>query len=96
VAPSALRFDIPVMIAVAVACLPIFFTGSSISRWEGFLFLGYYAAYTAFLVLGATRHDIQGSLGTIMLFFVIPLTVVTVAVSVVRQLKFPPRLEEKP
>ena len=95
VAPSALRFDIPVMIAVAVACLPIFFTGSSISRWEGFLFLGYYVAYTAFLVLGATRHDIQGSLGTVMLFFVIPLTVVTLAISVVRQLKVPPRLKKK-
>ena len=31
----ALRFDIPVMTAVAVACLPIFFTGNVISRWEG-------------------------------------------------------------
>jgi hypothetical protein len=30
----ALRFDIPIMTAVAVACLPIFFTGNRISRWE--------------------------------------------------------------
>ena len=52
---SALRFDIPVMIAVAVVCLPIFFTGQQIARWEGGLFLGYYAAYTLYLVLSETR-----------------------------------------
>jgi cation:H+ antiporter len=36
---AALRFDIPVMIAVAVACLPVFFSGGRIARWEGGLFL---------------------------------------------------------
>ena len=38
---SMLSFDLPVMIAVAAACLPIFFTGNLIARWEGALFLGY-------------------------------------------------------
>jgi len=51
VAPAALRFDIPVMLAVAVACLPIFFTGHLIARWEWGLFLGYYLAYTLYLIL---------------------------------------------
>ena len=35
VAPSVLNFDLPVMTAVAVATLPIFFTGRRIARWEG-------------------------------------------------------------
>ena len=48
VAASALRFDMPVMIAAAIACLPMFFTGYRLARWEGMLFLGYYIAYTAF------------------------------------------------
>ncbi len=48
-APNRLRFDIPVMIAVA--CLPVFFTGHVIARWEGVLFLGYYVAYTLYLIL---------------------------------------------
>ncbi|PZQ27424.1 MAG: sodium:calcium antiporter, partial [Ectopseudomonas oleovorans] len=39
VSPNALAFDFPVMIAVAVACLPIFFAGYRINRWEGLLFL---------------------------------------------------------
>ncbi len=33
--PAALSFDLPVMIAAAVACLPIFFNGHAIYRWEG-------------------------------------------------------------
>ena len=32
---SALEVDIPVMIAVAVACLPIFVVGNVLQRWEG-------------------------------------------------------------
>jgi cation:H+ antiporter len=44
------------MIAVAVACLPIFFTGFRIARWEGALFLAGYVAYTTLLVLAATRN----------------------------------------
>jgi len=42
VAPEALRFDLPVMIGAAIACLPIFFTGNRIARWEGALFFAYY------------------------------------------------------
>ena len=45
------------MVAVAVACLPIFATGHTIARWEGGLFLAYYAAYAAYLVLDATQHE---------------------------------------
>lgn len=53
VAEEAIRFDIPVMVAVALVCLPIFFSGREIARWEGLLFLGYYAAYTTYLILSA-------------------------------------------
>jgi cation:H+ antiporter len=51
---AALRFDFPVMLVTALACLPIFFTGGVIARWEGALFLGYYVAYTGYLVLAST------------------------------------------
>jgi cation:H+ antiporter len=77
VGPGMRNFDIPVAIAVAVACLPIFFTGRLIGRWEGALFLGYYAAYTAYLILDATGHDALGAYSTVMLVFVLPLTAVT-------------------
>lgn len=80
VAASALQFDIPVMIATMVACLPIFFTGNLISRWEGILFFGYYLAYTLYLVLASMHHSGTQLFGNGMKFFVIPLTFITLLV----------------
>jgi cation:H+ antiporter len=87
VAPPALAFDIPVMVAVAVACLPIFITGQTIARWEGALFFVYYVAYTAYLILAAAEHDALPAFSQAMLLFVLPLTAVTLAVLMVRALK---------
>lgn len=80
VTPSMIAFDLPVMVAVVVACLPIFFTGRLIARWEGALFLGYYLAYTAYLILAATRHDALVGYSQIMTAFVLPLTALTLLV----------------
>ncbi|MDB9527774.1 calcium/sodium antiporter [Oscillatoria sp. CS-180] len=77
VSSAAISFDIPVMLAVAIACLPIFYTGNRISRWEGLLFISYYVAYSAYLGLDAVGHDQLGLFSNVMLLFVIPLTVVT-------------------
>lgn len=85
--PLAARyFDLPVMTAVAIACLPIFFTAGRIGRWEGLLFLGYYVAYTIYLILTAMDHDALSAYRTAMLFFVVPLTVITLLVLVGRSL----------
>ena len=43
------------MVAVALASLPIFVTGHLIARREGVVFLGYYVAYVAYLILEATQ-----------------------------------------
>ncbi len=80
VSDAALHFDLPVMVAIAIACLPIFFTGNVIARWEGCLFLSYYIAYTTYLILYATEHDGLSLFSTVMLFFVIPITVITLAI----------------
>jgi cation:H+ antiporter len=85
IAPSVLNFDIWVMLAVALACLPVFLTGREIARWEGALFLGYYLAYAAYLVLAAQQHDALGAFSKVMLGFVVPLTVVTLVVSTIRR-----------
>jgi cation:H+ antiporter len=81
---SALTFDLPVMLAVAVACLPIFLTGHLIARWEGGLFFAYYLAYTLFIVLTAMQHHGLSMFTQAMAGFVIPLTLVTLAVSLWR------------
>lgn len=80
----ALAFDMPVMVATAVACLPIFFNGRMIARREGALFLAYSIAYTAYLVLAATRAPQLRVFSDAMIFLVIPLTVVTLGVVTAR------------
>jgi cation:H+ antiporter len=80
---AAEAFDIPVMLAVAVLALPIFFTGNRIERWEGWLFLFYYVAYTAYLILDAAQHDALPLLNNVLLYGIIPLTVLTLAVSLI-------------
>jgi cation:H+ antiporter len=84
---ALLRFDLPVMIAVAVACLPVFFTGGVIARWEGALFFGYYVAYAAYLVLDSTGHDALPAYSAVMLQFVLPLTIVTLLVLLLHALR---------
>lgn len=81
VTPAVISFDLPVMIAVAFACLPIFFTGGEISRGEGALLFGYYLAYTAYLVLAATNSSVLPVVKTAMLYFVLPLTLLTLLVT---------------
>jgi cation:H+ antiporter len=87
VPPDVLWFDLPVMILVAAVCLPIFFTGRAISRWEGGLLLGLYVAYTAHLVLAAQGHEALVNFRITMGLFVLPLTVLALAVMTIRQLK---------
>ncbi len=87
VAAQALAFDTPVMIAVSVACLPIFFTGHVIARWEGALFLFFYAAYATLLVLQATASAALPTFQNAMAFFVLPLTVLTLAVLTAQALR---------
>lgn len=80
VSPSIIRFDLPVMIAVALACLPVFFTGGVISRKEGLLFFGYYLAYTLYLILAASQHEVLPRFSAVMLYFVLPLTAITLII----------------
>lgn len=90
VADTVLRLDMPVMIAVSLACLPIFFTGHLIARWEGVLFFAYYLAYTTYLILEATFPPYASrQFGLVMIIFVVPLTFITLAISVYRSLRSP-------
>jgi cation:H+ antiporter len=84
-APSLLAFDIWVMLAVALACLPVFMTGREIARWEGGVFLLYYVAYVAYLILAAQQHDALGTFSWVMMSFVVPITVITLVVVMIRR-----------
>lgn len=87
VSSAAMNFDIPIMLAVSIACLPIFFTGNSISRWEGAVFLGYYIAYILYLALEATQHDMLPAFSSVMILFIIPITAITLILISYREYK---------
>ena len=79
-------FDIPVMTVVAVACLPLLFTGYQLRRWEGLMFVAYGVVYTAWVVLEATEHPLGSRFADAMLWFVLPLTAITIVTVLGREL----------
>src|SRR5690606_534936 len=55
VSAAVIDLDSPVRIAVAVACLPLFFSGYVTSRAKGALFSAYSVIYTLHLIVVATQ-----------------------------------------
>jgi cation:H+ antiporter len=72
VSPNALDFDLPVLLGVAVLCLPVIYSGYRITRAEGLLFLSLYLAYGLHVVSFTTGMPLAGKLEHLMLFFVLP------------------------
>jgi cation:H+ antiporter len=85
VAQTVMAFDIWVMLAVALACLPVFTTGREIARWEGGVFLLYYIAYVTYLVMAAVQHPALPAYAGAMLSYVLPLTVILLVVTLMRR-----------
>ena len=82
---SVVNFDLWVMLAVCFACVPVFLTGREIARWEGAVFLGYYVAYVAYLILASQAHGALEIYSTVMMSFVLPLTVITLVAVMIRK-----------
>lgn len=87
VSQAALHFDIPVMTAIAAICLPIFFTGGRISRWEGAIFLTYYVAYVAYLTMKSSQHAALPALSMAVFWFALPATLLGVGLSLIYALR---------
>lgn len=85
---AALVFDLPIMVTVAVACLPIFYTKNEISKWEGALFVLYYIIYMIFLISTAKSAEVNPLLKIFVLYLLIPFTCIIFLISIVRSLKF--------
>ena len=96
VAAEARQMDLPIMLVTAVACLPVALDGASIARWEGGLFVAYYLAYLAYLVLAAIKSPLLGRFTDAMVFFALPMSAVTLAVLLARGLRQELAREEPP
>ncbi len=84
VAKAALDFDMLFMIAVALACFPVFFHGYKIGRISGFFFLAFYVAYVVYLILGAQGHAAFPALRQVLLHYVAPAAGVALLILLVR------------
>jgi len=81
VSTEAIIFDIPVMVAVAILCFPIFLSGNVIRRHEAALFLVYYGIYTGFLIAASSRPELKETFGSVVLYVVLPLTAFALFIS---------------
>jgi cation:H+ antiporter len=73
VSPNALDFDLPVMLGVAALCLPLFYSGYRITRFEGLLLLALYLAYGLHIVSFTTGMPLAEKLERLMVQFILPL-----------------------
>jgi cation:H+ antiporter len=80
-----MNFDLWVMLAVCFACIPVFLSGREIARWEGAVFLVYYVAYVAYLILASRQHAALAAYSSAMMSFVVPLTVITLVAIMIRR-----------
>ncbi len=67
--------DLPVMLAVAVLCFPLFFVGSKLNRFEGGMFLLLYLAYVWYLVAMALSLPQLAILRAAIMYLLIPLVI---------------------
>lgn len=72
VSTDAIDLDTPVMLAVAIATLPVFLAGHRMSRGHGILFLAGYAAYTTWLILDAASHPATLAFQSVLLLAALP------------------------
>jgi len=87
VAPDVLSADLPLMIVVVLACLPLFRAGYVLSRAKGALFLGSYALYIAWTVMRATTSPALRVFNGVMFDLVLPAMIIGVIVSLILSLR---------
>ena len=82
-AQEVMRLDIWVMLAVALACLPVFLS-RHIGRRSGTFFLACYAAYVLYLILSAQQHPALAGYAWALMHLALPVTLVALVVVSIR------------
>lgn len=82
VPPSSVALDLPLMIAAALALGTVAFTGHTVERLEGGVFVALYVAYLGYMVLASSEHDALRGFSLVMVAFVLPLLILVGAVTV--------------
>lgn len=96
VAPAMVAVDIPLMIGIALVCLPFFRSGYTVTRANGAVFLASYVMYVVFLVLKETGNPAVDAYGTVMFGGVLPAIIIGTVVVSVRALREEQRGADRP
>jgi cation:H+ antiporter len=75
------------MLGASAICLPIFFTGLLIRRWEGAVFFSLYLLYTAYLVLSAGESPLLPTFSKAVLFGIVPLVAFVLLAATLREFR---------
>jgi len=81
------QLDIPVMLAVALLCVPFFFAGAILNRIEGALFLAAYVAYTWYLIALTLKLDYLQQLQDYIVYGLVPVIGVYVVLSLLNDFR---------
>lgn len=76
--------DFPIMLGVALLCLPLMLTGAVLSRLEGVLFFGLYLLYSAFLIGDVKDATWLPSLSIVTWNVIFPATLAVIVISLIR------------
>ena len=87
VAPDVLASDIPLMILVSLACLPLFRSGYVLSRANGAVLFGSYVVYIAWTVMRATASPALGAFNRLMFDLAFPALIVGLVVALILSLR---------
>ena len=74
VSADAIKLDLPFMVAVSIACIPVFIAGFNLTRTDGILFLTYYAGYLAYLVMSTLGSSFISTFHIVFYWAVLPVT----------------------
>ena len=87
VAMQAVAIDMPIMIGIALVCLPIFWSGYCIDRGDGALLLGLYVLYTIYLYLSSVAAAQPAMFVQVCWFVIAPAVAMWLVVKIVRARK---------
>lgn len=74
------RFDIPLLILISILCIPLFYTGYRISRWEGGILLFFYGSYLYYLYLSGIAHPFLEPFTYWMTHWIIPILLLVIII----------------
>jgi cation:H+ antiporter len=85
VSSSVWQFDLPVMLAASILCVPMMMSGGRLSRVEGLLMVAWYVVYLLVLVLSEMGSPALRTLKPALLFVALPITTTAVLSGLLRK-----------